>query len=107
MTTWICMMGAKAPFWPYRHFTRNELRGSPLAILRVMDEFAAQNDFLINTDSNKADKVREIMEKEKPNVLVELGGYVGDSAISFGEAMAMLLETSSTILDSGAWNSTR
>lgn len=71
----------------YNHPSLNELRGSPSAILRVMDEFAAQEDFLINIGSDKGEKVRQMIEKEKPSVLVELGGYVGYSAIWFGDAM--------------------
>lgn len=71
----------------YNHSSLNELRGSPEAILRVIDEFAAQEDFLINIGIDKGDKVRQLIEQQKPSVLVELGGYVGYSAIWFGDAM--------------------
>ncbi|KAJ5752492.1 hypothetical protein N7520_009409 [Penicillium odoratum] len=71
----------------YNHPSLEKLRGSPSAICAVMDEFAAQEDFLINIGSDKGQKVHELIKKEKPSVLVELGGYVGYSAISFGDAM--------------------
>ncbi|CAL5867080.1 uncharacterized protein PFLUO_LOCUS1292 [Penicillium psychrofluorescens] len=71
----------------YNHPSLNELRGNPAAIMRVMDEFAAQKDFLINIGSDKGEKVRQLILKERPAVLVELGGYVGYSAIAFGDAM--------------------
>ncbi|KAJ5860124.1 S-adenosyl-L-methionine-dependent methyltransferase [Penicillium soppii] len=71
----------------YSHPDLNELRGSPSNILRVIDEFAAQQDFLINIGPDKGDKVQKLIEDEKPTVLVELGGYVGYSSILFAEAM--------------------
>lgn len=71
----------------YNHPSLDKLRGSPAAICAVMDEFAAQEDFLINIGSDKGQKVNDLIKKEKPTVLVELGGYVGYSAISFGDAM--------------------
>ncbi|KAJ5171121.1 S-adenosyl-L-methionine-dependent methyltransferase [Penicillium coprophilum] len=71
----------------YNHHALEKLRGSPPAILDVIDEFAAQEKFLINIGPDKAEKVREIVQQGKPTVLVELGGYIGYSAIYFGEAM--------------------
>ena len=71
----------------YNHPDLDKLRNSPADVCRVMDEFAAKEDFLINIGSDKGEKVREIIEKQKPIVLVELGGYVGYSAIFFADAM--------------------
>lgn len=55
----------------------SHLRGSPSAILAAMDEFAAQEDFLINIGPDKADKLAGLIREHRPRVLVELGGYVG------------------------------
>ena len=55
----------------------SELRGSPTAILAVMDEFAAQEDFLINIGSDKATILSNLIHEHKPKVLLELGTYVG------------------------------
>ena len=71
----------------YSHPALEELRGSPSQILRVMDEFAAQEKFLINVGPDKGEKIHGLIEDAKPTVLVELGGYVGYSAISFADAM--------------------
>jgi catechol O-methyltransferase len=71
----------------YNHPDLDKLRNSPADICRVMDEFAAKEDFLINIGSDKGGKVRDIIEKEKPTILLELGGYVGYSAIFFADAM--------------------
>ncbi|PYI35752.1 S-adenosyl-L-methionine-dependent methyltransferase [Aspergillus indologenus CBS 114.80] len=64
-----------------------KLRGSPGAILAVMDEFAAQEDFLINIGPDKAGKLAVLVREHRPRVVVELGGYVGYSAILFGSLL--------------------
>jgi catechol O-methyltransferase len=71
----------------YSYPALDELRGSPSGVLRVIDEFAAQQDFLINIGPDKSEKVQRIIREAKPTTFVELGGYVGYSAISFAEAM--------------------
>ncbi|KAJ6104455.1 S-adenosyl-L-methionine-dependent methyltransferase [Penicillium sp. IBT 18751x] len=71
----------------YAHPDLDKIRNSPSGICRVMDEFAAKQDFLINIGSDKGEKVRQMIEQEKPTVLVEFGGYVGYSAIFFADAM--------------------
>ncbi|RAK72552.1 O-methyltransferase [Aspergillus fijiensis CBS 313.89] len=64
-----------------------KLRGSPAAILEAMDEFAAQEDFLINIGPDKAGKLAVLVREHRPRVVVELGGYVGYSAILFGSIL--------------------
>jgi catechol O-methyltransferase len=61
----------------YNHPSLPQFRNSPPAILAVIDEFAAQEDFLINIGSDKAAKVCDIIAQEQPSVFVELGGYIG------------------------------
>ncbi|OKL63443.1 hypothetical protein UA08_01981 [Talaromyces atroroseus] len=65
----------------------SELRGSPTAIMAAMDEFAAKEEFLINIGSDKAKLLSDLIHEHKPKVLLELGTYVGYSAILFGNAM--------------------
>jgi catechol O-methyltransferase len=55
----------------------SELRGSPTAILAVMDEFAAQEDFLINIGSDKATILSNFIQEHKPKLFLELGTYLG------------------------------
>lgn len=71
----------------YNHPALNELRGSPTRILRAMDEFAAQETFLINIGPDKSGKIHALIQHENPSIFVELGAYVGYSAISFADAM--------------------
>src|SRR5271156_4786772 len=63
------------------------MRNSPSAILAAIDEFSASRDFLINIGSHKAEIVASIIASAKPHVFVELGGYVGYSAICFADCM--------------------
>lgn len=63
------------------------MRNNPDVICAAMDEFAAQSDFLINIGPDKGQKVAALIAETKPTVFVELGGYVGYSAILFGKAL--------------------
>ena len=63
------------------------MRGNPRRICAAMDEFAAQHDFLINIGSDKAAKAAAVIAQTAPRTCVELGGYVGYSALWFGQAL--------------------
>lgn len=63
------------------------MRGHPEKILAVMDEFSSQQDLLISVGSQKATILRDLIASESPHVAVELGGYLGYSAILFGDQM--------------------
>ncbi|KAF3761854.1 S-adenosyl-L-methionine-dependent methyltransferase [Cryphonectria parasitica EP155] len=65
----------------------SDLRGNPSKVLAAMDEFSAQEDFLISVGSDKERLLTGILAAEAPKVLVELGGYLGYSAILFADAM--------------------
>lgn len=54
-----------------------------------MDEYAAQEEFLISVGPNKERILTDLLlqEEKRARVLVELGGYVGYSAILFADAM--------------------
>ncbi|KAH6692092.1 S-adenosyl-L-methionine-dependent methyltransferase [Leptodontidium sp. MPI-SDFR-AT-0119] len=64
-----------------------QLKNSPTALLAAMDEFSSTHDFLISIGPHKASILSSLIEKEKPAVLVEIGGYLGYSAILFADAM--------------------
>lgn len=53
----------------------------------MVDEFSSREDFLISVGPDKERIITEIITAEKPLVLVELGGYLGYSAILFAAAM--------------------
>lgn len=60
------------------------MKGSPEAVLAAIDEFGCSQDFLMNVGQDKGNIVRKIISEEKPKTFLEIGGYVGFSAILFG-----------------------
>ncbi|QYS99155.1 hypothetical protein H0G86_006308 [Trichoderma simmonsii] len=65
----------------------NDMRGNPSKLLSVIDEYSAKHDFLISIGGHKAKIMSELVTKENPQTLVELGGYLGYSAILFADTM--------------------
>ncbi|KAM0281852.1 hypothetical protein ACHAQH_003341 [Verticillium albo-atrum] len=64
-----------------------QLRNSPRDVLAAIDEFGRQQKYLMNIGSEKGAIVTDLIEDLKPKTMVELGGYVGYSAILFGDAL--------------------
>ena len=52
-----------------------------------MDQYSGQKEFLIGLGEDKAKKLAEMIASDKPGVFVEIGGYVGYSAVLAGAAM--------------------
>ncbi|KAE8447881.1 hypothetical protein EG329_010110 [Mollisiaceae sp. DMI_Dod_QoI] len=69
------------------HPNRAQFRSSPPTLLAAIDEFSYKRDFLISIGPHKAGILSELIEKEKPRTIVELGGYLGYSAILFAHVM--------------------
>ena len=63
------------------------MKGSPEAVLAAIDEFGCTKDFLMNVGREKGAIVTDLIAKEKPKSLLEIGGYVGFSAILFGNEL--------------------
>lgn len=63
------------------------MRGSPQKVLDAIDEYGRTKNFLMNVGQSKGRIVCGEIAKLKPKVMVELGGYVGYSAILFGDAL--------------------
>lgn len=70
----------------YSHPSLTDIRGSPTRLLEAIDEFARTKKYLMNVGDDKGKIVVELIEQVKPQVMVELGGYVGYSALLFGNA---------------------
>ncbi|KAK3937766.1 catechol o-methyltransferase [Diplogelasinospora grovesii] len=62
-------------------------RGSPQKVLAAIDEYGRTRKYLMNIGRDKAKLVMDQIKQAKPEVMVELGGYVGYSAIAFGAAL--------------------
>ena len=56
-------------------------------MLEAIDEFARTTKYLMNIGHDKGKIVAELIAQVKPQVVVELGGYVGYSALLFGDAV--------------------
>ncbi|KAK1244202.1 hypothetical protein MKX08_002340 [Trichoderma sp. CBMAI-0020] len=69
------------------HPNVESLRGSPTKILSTIDDFSANHDFLISIGGHKAGVLSNLIAREKPQTVVELGGYLGYSAILFADTM--------------------
>ncbi|KUJ21543.1 S-adenosyl-L-methionine-dependent methyltransferase [Mollisia scopiformis] len=67
--------------------SKPELRGSPRAVLKGIDEYARTKKYLMNVGEDKGRIVVDIIRERKPKVMVELGGYCGYSTILFADAV--------------------
>ncbi|KAF2158882.1 hypothetical protein M409DRAFT_30669 [Zasmidium cellare ATCC 36951] len=63
------------------------IRGSPQKVLEAIDLFGRTKKYLMNVGEDKGKIVTELIAEVKPKTMVELGGYVGYSAILFGDAL--------------------
>jgi catechol O-methyltransferase len=77
--------------WLYQHPDLPQFRGSPSAVLAAFDHYSGQHDFLINIGSDKARILTSTIMEKKPKTFVEIGGYIGYSAIAFADAMQKAL----------------
>ncbi|KAL3713055.1 hypothetical protein TMatcc_001757 [Talaromyces marneffei ATCC 18224] len=64
------------------------LRNNPAAVLREIDNFSqATGKYLMTIGSKKGAFLADIIATRKPSTVVELGGFVGYSAIYLGDAL--------------------
>lgn len=71
----------------YNHARLEEMRGNPARVLEAIDEYGRTQKYLMNVGPYKSRTVVDLIQEVKPQVMVELGGYVGYSAIAFGAAV--------------------
>ncbi|KAL9087741.1 MAG: hypothetical protein Q9165_006508 [Trypethelium subeluteriae] len=69
------------------HPSLPDMRGSPEAVIAAIDEYGRTTKFLMNIGSHKGDIVTEVITTCRPEIVVEVGGYVGYSAILFGNVV--------------------
>ncbi|KAL9111104.1 MAG: hypothetical protein Q9227_004367 [Pyrenula ochraceoflavens] len=74
------------------HFIYNEpdiddVRGSPERVLAKIDKYATTKKYLMNVGHEKGQIVCNLIAEKRPQTMVELGGYVGYSALLFGNAI--------------------
>ncbi|KAK4099250.1 S-adenosyl-L-methionine-dependent methyltransferase [Parathielavia hyrcaniae] len=71
----------------YNHPELDQMRGNPAKVCEAIDAFARSHTGLINIGQLKGAIVTELIAKHRPAVMLELGGYIGYSAILFGGAL--------------------
>ena len=71
----------------YSHPSIAEIRGSPTGVLKAIDEYGRTKNYLMNVGDDKGKIVADLIADVKPETMVELGGYVGYSALLFGDAV--------------------
>ena len=71
----------------YNHPDLDQMRGNPQRVLDAIDEYGRKKKYLMNIGEYKSSTVVGLIKREKPRVVVELGGYVGYSAIAFAAAL--------------------
>ncbi|OJJ42345.1 hypothetical protein ASPZODRAFT_20568 [Penicilliopsis zonata CBS 506.65] len=73
------------------HTDYRQMHGSPQRILDAIDEYGRTKAFLMNVGKEKGRIVaEELIPALEPDLMVELGGYVGYSALLFGSACKRL-----------------
>jgi catechol O-methyltransferase len=68
------------------HPMKDEIKGSPEKVLQAIDEFGTKK-YLMNVGEDKGRIIMDIIQERKPQVMLELGGYVGYSTILFSAAL--------------------
>jgi catechol O-methyltransferase len=64
-----------------------QIRGSPTRVLDAIDTYGRTKKYLMNAGEDKGKIVTDLIAEVKPQIMVELGGYVGYSCILFGDAV--------------------
>lgn len=64
-----------------------EMRGSPSKVLQAIDDYSEQYNYLMNIGSTKGEYICSLIAENKPSTMIELGGYVGYSAILFADTV--------------------
>lgn len=64
----------------------DEVQGNPQKVIDLIHEFEKQH-FFMNVGIEKGKVVTDLIAEVKPHTMIELGAYVGYSAILFGDAV--------------------
>lgn len=71
----------------YNNPDLDSIRGQPQKVLDLIDNFSKEYNMVMNVGFEKGKIVTDLIAELKPHTMIELGGYVGYSAILFGDAM--------------------
>ncbi|PWY71718.1 S-adenosyl-L-methionine-dependent methyltransferase [Aspergillus heteromorphus CBS 117.55] len=74
----------------HSHPTHSTMQNNPSQILAAIDEFGREKNFLMNVGESKGAIVTKEIQDRNPTIMVELGGYIGYSAILFGSTLKQM-----------------
>lgn len=66
----------------YGHPSIESIRGSPNGVLEAIDDYGRTQKYLMNVGDDKGKIVANLIAEHKPQVMVELGGYIGYEPLS-------------------------
>lgn len=61
----------------YSHPSIENIRASPTDVLKAIDDYGRTQKYLMNVGDDKGKIVANLIAERKPQVMVELGGYIG------------------------------
>ncbi|KAJ5289109.1 hypothetical protein N7478_002139 [Penicillium angulare] len=64
-----------------------DIKGQPSKVLSAIDDYHSKFNKLMNIGSAKGQHIVDVINERKPSTMIELGVYVGYSAILFGNAV--------------------
>ena len=64
-----------------QHVLANSVVGDPDSVLRAIDSFAWKGNWMMNVGDRKGEILDEEVRRARPELVVELGGYCGYSAV--------------------------
>lgn len=76
----------------YNHFEtlpediKKQCQGNPDKILQIIDDLN-KKEFMMHVGSEKGEMVVDLIRKHQPKTFIELGGYMGFSALMFGKEL--------------------
>lgn len=71
-----------------RYATTHAPRGDAKAVIRAIDEYAYRQKFLMNVGDEKGEILSHALDRVQPKRALELGAYVGYSALCIGSRLA-------------------
>ncbi|OQE29977.1 hypothetical protein PENSTE_c002G01679 [Penicillium steckii] len=87
-TKW-CLDGREVDLlhWIHARPDIKQLRGNPQKVIAAIDEYHNKHNQLINVGNKKGPTIIDLIAQRKPSLMIELGAYVGYSALLFGNAL--------------------
>ena len=81
------IIGDKKEVKAFKYVVKHAKEGDALSVLNTLDTFARNKNWMMNIGELKADVITDVIKSHNVKTIVELGAYVGYSAISFASLL--------------------